>query len=244
MRLRTAIGAAAIAAATLAISACNINGEGPVLMRDDLSGQTTTESRDIDGFTEIDMGGSGDLLVTEGDSFVIEVTTDSVLQEHVTTEVVGNTLRIEQHYSIIGASPSVSVSVTVPDLTRLEVSGASEAMVRSVTAESLDVTISGAGDIDLAADAQRLTLSVSGAGTLTAHGTVASGDISVSGAGDVDGEDLTIAEATVSVSGAGSVHVRVRQSLDAHISGAGNLVYYGDPNVTKDVSGAGSISRG
>jgi len=190
------------------------------------------------------MGGSADLLVMEGASFDIEVTTDSALQEHVTTEVVGNTLRIEQHYSIIGASPSVSVSVTVPDLTRLDVSGASEATVRSVTAESLNVSTSGAGDIDLAADAQQLTLSVTGAGTVTAHGTVGSGSITVSGAGEIDGQDMTIADATVSVSGAGSVKVRVRQSLDADVSGAGTLVYYGDPRVTRDVSGAGSISQG
>lgn len=244
MKLRTALGAAAIAAATLTISACDINGDGPVLLRDDLSGETTTEARDLDGFTEIDMGGSADLLVTEGDSFDIEVTTDSALQEHVTTEVVGNRLRIEQHYSILGASPSVSVSVTVPDLTGLEVSGASEATVRSVNAESLDISISGAGDIDLAADAQQLTISVSGAGTVTAHGTVDSGSITVSGVGGIDGEDMTIADAMVSVSGAGSVNVRVRQSLDAEVSGAGNVVYYGDPKVTSDVSGAGSISRG
>jgi hypothetical protein len=244
MRLRTAAGAAAIAAAALTISACDINGEGPVLMRDDLSGETTTEVRDLLGFTQIDMGGSADLLVTEGASFDIEVTTDSALQEYVTTEVVGNTLRIEQHYSVIGASPTVSVSVTVPDLTRLDVSGASEATVRSVTAESLDIGISGAGDIDLAADAQQLTITVSGAGTVTAHGTVESGSITVSGAGGIDGGDMTIADATVSVSGAGSVKVRVRQTLDADVSGAGNLVYYGDPRVTQNVSGAGSISQG
>ena len=244
MRLRTAVGAAAIAAAALTISACNINGDGPVLTRDDLGGETTTQARELDGFTQIDMGGSADLLVTEGASFEIEVTTDSALQEHVTTEVVGNTLRIEQHYSIIGASPSVAVSVTVPDLTRLDVSGASEATVRSVTAEGLDIGISGAGDIDLAADAQRLTISVTGAGTVTAHGTVDSGSITVSGAGGIEGEDMTIADATVSVSGAGSVKVRVRHSLDAHVSGAGTIVYYGDPRVTQDVSGAGSISQG
>src|SRR5664279_378784 len=157
MRLRTAVGAAAIAAAALTISACNINGDGPVLTRDDLSGETTTQSRELDGFTQIDMGGSADLLVMEGASFEIEVTSDSALQEHVTTEVVGNTLRIEQHYSIIGASPSVAVS----------------------------------------------------------------------GAGGIEGEDMTIADATVSVSGAGSVKVRVRHSLDAHVSGAGTIVYYG-----------------
>jgi hypothetical protein len=244
MRLHTAFGAAALAVATMAISACDINGDGPVLLPDDLSGETTAEARALDGFTAITMGGTADLLVTEGEVFAIEVTTDSALQEHVTTEVDGNTLRIDQRYSVIGASPSVSVSVTVPDLTRLELSGAAEVRVRSVVADDLDVDISGAGNIDLAADAQKLTISVSGAGVVTAHGTVAEGSLTVSGAGGIVGEDLTIADAAVSVSGAGSVSVRVRESLDASVSGAGSVIYFGSPTVTKDVSGAGSISQG
>lgn len=244
MELRTLMGAAAIAAAGLVLSGCEINSDGPVLLRGDLSGETTTEVRDLDGFTEIDMGGSADLVVMEGESFDIEVTTDSALQEHVTTDVVDNTLRIKQRYSVVGASPSVSISVTVPDLTRLEISGAADAAVRSVTAEDLEVTISGAGDIDLAADAQQLTLLVSGAGSVTAHGTVQSGSLTISGAGSIEGEDLTVGDANVSVSGAGSISVRVRDSLEAHASGAGSIVYFGDPRVTRDVSGAGSISRG
>jgi hypothetical protein len=244
MRLHTAIGAAALAAAVLTISACEINGDGPVLTKGDLSGDTTTEARAHDGFTGITMGGSADLLVTEGDAFAIEVTADSALQEHITTEVDGNTLKIEQRYSIIGASPRVSVSVTVPDLTRLELSGAADVTVRSVIAESLEVEVSGAGDVNLAADAQELTISVSGAGTVTAHGTVAEGSLVVSGAGGIAGEDLTIADATVDVSGAGSVSLRVRESLDANVSGAGSVIYFGDPTVTEEVSGAGSISQG
>lgn len=244
MELRTLMGAAAVAAAGLVVSGCEINSGGPVLLRGDLSGEVTTEVRNLDGFSEIDMGGSGDLVVVEGESFDIEVTTDSALQEHVTTDVVGTTLRIEQHYSVVGASPSVSVSITVPDLTRLEVSGAADAAVRSITAEDLEVTISGAGDVDLAADAQQLTLLVSGAGSVTAHGTVQSGSLTISGAGSIEGEDLTVGDANVSVSGAGSVSVRVRDSLQAQASGAGSIVYYGDPRVTRDVSGAGSISAG
>ncbi|MCB2411632.1 DUF2807 domain-containing protein [Demequina sp. TTPB684] len=244
MRIPTALGVACLGAAPLVMSACSINGDGPVLTRGDLSGETTTEARALDGFTQIEMGGSADLFVTEGESFSIDVTTDSSLQEHVTTDVSGTTLKIEQHYSIIGASPAVTVSVTVPDLTRLEVSGAAEVQVRSVVAEALDVEISGAGDVDLAADAQDLTVSVSGAGTVTAHGTVGEGRLAVSGAGGIVGEDLTVGDASVSVSGAGSVSVRVRETLDANVSGAGNVIYFGDPTVTEDISGAGSISKG
>ena len=105
-------------------------------------------------------GGSADLLVIEGNVPTIEVTADSHLQQHITTEVEGNTLRTEQRCSING----------------------------------LHAEISGAGDVDLAGDAQGLTVSVSGAGVVTAHGTVAEGSLTVSEAGGIVGEDLTIAD--------------------------------------------------
>jgi hypothetical protein len=246
MTLRTAITATAIAATALAISACEVNfsTDGPVIMSGDLAGEVTTEARNLEGFSEIDMRGSATLVVTQTDDFSVEVTADSALQEHISTNVDGDTLSVAQDYSVIGSSAGVTVDITVPDLTRLELSGDTKAIVRSVSTDRLEVVIDGAGDMDLAADAQVLTISVSGAGNITAHGTVKTGSITISGVGDVNAEDLTIGDANVEISGAGSINVRVRDSLDAKISGAGNIVYFGSPDVTKDVSGAGSISQG
>jgi Putative auto-transporter adhesin, head GIN domain len=50
-----------------------------------------------------------------------------------------------------------------------------------------------------------------------------------------------VERANVVVSGAGSTSVHVRQSLDAEISGAGNVTYAGTPKVLKTISGAGSL---
>lgn len=244
--MRMARGATAMALAAVAISACDItiNADGPVIMSSDLTGEITTEARGLHDFTDIDMSGTATLVITQAPDFSVEVTADSALQEHVATGVDGDTLVVSQKYSVIGASPDVTVDITVPDLTRLHVSGNTKAIVRSVSTDRLDVTIDGAGDMDLAADAHELTIAVSGAGNVTAHGTVDTGSIRISGVGDVHGEDLTIGDAAVEISGAGSISLRVRDTLDAQISGAGSVVYFGNPDVTKDVSGAGSISPG
>jgi hypothetical protein len=49
----------------------------------------------------------------------------------------------------------------------------------------------------------------------------------------------------VDLSGAGDVHVHATESLDASVSGAGRVLYPGDPaDVKTDVSGAGTVEKG
>lgn len=241
--MRTRIAALGLVAAVLSLTACMYTGSGPMLTKDDLAGHTTNETRDVEGFTGISVGGYADLTVTEGDEFSVMVTTDENLQEHVITRVNGSMLEINQEYSYFGTPPRVAVSVTLPTLAKVSLSGSSDASIRVTNPESLEVNVSGSADVDLRADATDLRLSVSGSGSITAHGTVSTATLSVSGSGDVVGENLTAREATVTVSGSGDVSVRARESLDARVSGSGHVTYFGEPAVSQDVSGSGSVER-
>lgn len=242
MHTRLALGAA-LAAAALAVTACSYTGNGPLLTKDDLTGEQSTQARDLDGFTAVSIGGYADLTVTEGDEFAVTVTTDSGLQEHVTTRVDGQTLVISLDFSYFGTAPAVDVAVTLPALTELDVSGSSDATVRASSPAALAIKVSGSGDVDVAADPATLSVKVSGSGTVDAHGTVTTAQLTVSGSGDIHGKDLTAATANVTVSGSGGASVRVRDSLMAKVSGSGDVAYYGDPHVTTDVSGSGDVSR-
>jgi len=83
---------------------------------------------------------------------------------------------------------------------------------------------------------------VSGAGNVTATGEVDLVEVEVTGAGDVVLSELVAGDASVEISGAGDVHVYASDSLSASVSGAGDIVYSGDPQqVEKDVSGVGEI---
>ena len=85
MALRHHMRVAAVAAtAACAAAACSFGGNGPIVTSGDLSGETTTEARQVDGFTEVAVGGGAELTVTEGDTYSVEVTTDSGLQQHIT----------------------------------------------------------------------------------------------------------------------------------------------------------------
>ncbi len=244
MNARGTISILAIAAFTAGtLVGCSINGGGPWINRAELTGETTTQTRSVDGFTGIALSGNAKLTVTQGDAFSVAVTTDSGLLEHIDTSVHGHTLQIDQHYSIAGRSPDVAVTVTMPHLTYLDVSGSSSTTVTKVHGDSLHVSSSGSSDIRIDAQVQELAVDVAGSGDLTLTGTAAAADVTVSGSGTVSGSKLATATAHVSVSGSGDVTLRVDTTLDANVAGSGSINYYGDPVANSDVSGSGSIRR-
>jgi hypothetical protein len=219
------------------------HGGGPWINRAELTGETTTQPRSVDGFTGIALSGNAKLTVTQGDSFSVAVTTDSGLQNHITTSVRGQKLEIDQNYSIAGRSPDVTVTVTMPLLTYLDVSGSSSTTITQVHGDTLHVSSSGSSDIRIDARVQELAVDVAGSGDLSLTGTVGSADITVSGSGTVSGSTLAAAIAHVSVSGSGDVTLRVDTTLDASVAGSGSINYYGNPGVNSDVSGSGSVQR-
>lgn len=244
MRIRTALTIAALATlATGATVGCSIHGNGPWLTKSDLSKDVTTESRDIDGFTGVSVSGSADITVTQAETFSVEVTADSSLQEHIDTKVTDATLHIDQNYSIVGASPVVSVSITMPRLASLSLSGSADATVSGLRGEALDLESSGSSDVRIDGDVSSLTIAISGSGDVTLHGTAHSVDVSTSGSGTVAGSGLTASTAKASVSGSGDISLRVTDALDARVSGSGNVEYYGNPSVTTNTSGSGEVHK-
>lgn len=196
------------------LAACGVAG----------SGVAKTESRDIGSFTGIEVSGAVQLDVEVGAKTSVEVTGDDNILPLLFTKVEADTLRI---YTKESVRPKVDivVKVVVPVLTSLKSSGAT------------DVTLVG-----LAGPA--LSVDLSGASKLTAKGKVDKLTVNVSGAGKVHTDALDASVVSVDVSGAAYVEVRAKDSLAVSISGAGKVVYSGDPKtVAKDVSGAGRIEK-
>jgi hypothetical protein len=67
--------------------------------------------------------------------------------------------------------------------------------------------------------------------------------IHVSGSGSYRAEGLRSQDVAITVSGAGGAVVHAERTLDAHISGSGSVEYIGNPLLTKQLSGSGSIRQ-
>lgn len=188
------------------------------------SGTSKTETRNVSGFTKIDAGGAVSLEISMQKDFSVEVQADDNLLANIKTEVSGDTLKI---YSEDRISPKtkINIRISMPSLEGLDVSGASNATVASVNADSLELKASGASKIKIDGTAKELNADASGAST-------------------IDAEGLRTEDADVEASGASKAIVSATDELKADASGASKISYTGEPkNLKQDSSGASSITK-
>jgi hypothetical protein len=70
-------------------------------------------------------------------------------------------------------------------------------------------------------------------------GQVTRQEATVNGVGSYRAGDLNSQVAKIAVNGAGGATLWARESLDVRIAGVGGVSYYGNPQVTKDITGVG-----
>lgn len=126
-----------------------------------------------------------------------------------------------------------------------ELYGSGNLVCESITAKLLAVTLNGSGDISIPEIATgKLYVQNAGSGSIRQLNGVASevllenngsGDISAAG---LDGSTISIVNA-----GSGNIAVGTCMTLNAQITGSGNIRYQGTPkNMHSSVSGSGNIS--
>ncbi len=128
---------------------------------------------------------------------------------------------------------------------QVEASGASVVLL-GCKAETAKLSFSGtskwAGKLDVE---DALEVEASGASLVALQGRAATGRISLSGASKFSGSEfLFVRSAEVDASGAGSITLCTNGLLEAELSGASALYYYGNAEVVKrQISGASSVKR-
>jgi hypothetical protein len=212
------------------------------------SGNVISSIREVSSFDSIRIDYPTRVLISQGNAESLKVEAEDNLLAGLKTEVRNNELRIyykSQDGEHVNPTKAVTITITVRDLNSIHFSSAGELIVNGLEADNLEVNLSGAGNVELNDISVRgLNINLSGAGSATASGSADDLSLNISGFGDFDGEDLEGQTADVNISGAGSATVWVEEELDATISGAGSVNYYGSPeNVRRQVNGVGGINR-
>ena len=188
------------------------------------SGVASSETREADDFTGVDVGGVFEVEITAGKEYSVRVQADDNLLPYVKTEVDSGVLKISTTERINSHSP-LRVVVTAPDIDHLDVSGVSKVSLVGVKNSELGLHLSGASKMKLEGETSDL-------------------NVEVSGASSIDAESLKAKTATVDTSGASKVSVFVTERLSSEASGASKIQYSGNPtSVEKKTSGAGKISQ-
>ena len=211
------------------------------------SGNVITEQFTFADFTRVRLQNTIAAEITRSDSFDVTVRADDNILDLLDVSREGDTLKMRLSPGVqLRGDVTLEATITMPDLDRLHLSGASTASVSGFSSQArIDIRLSGASSLEGDLEARELDLEVSGASDVSLVGTATEITIDGSGASRLDIASFVVDIARVDLSGATEATVTVIERIDsADVSGASTLRYLGDPelgNVT--TSGASSVEK-
>jgi hypothetical protein len=227
------------AVAALLLAGCSVI-TGPSVTG---SGNLVTKQYPFTNFTGVSAGSVFDVTVKPGTTPGVSLTVDDNLVEYLDVSTSGDRLNLRLKSNTNVRNATLKAVVTVPELTSLDLSGASKGRLEGCrSAKKLDIDVSGASRLEGDLESGDMHMGLSGASHASLKGTAGNLRLNVSGASHADLEELQIKDANVDVDGASHATVHPSGNLQARASGASSVQYAGQPaNVDKQTSGASSV---
>jgi hypothetical protein len=208
-----------------------------------------TQDRHLSGFNQISVMGSFDVYIVQGSVESVRVEAPSDVIDKIATEVQGGELKIYNKHdynlgSWFSGRKKIAVYVTVKELKNLGVSGSGDVNFKDgIRSVSLTIRVSGSGDVLGKVDVRNLDCGISGSGDTKLSGHAENSMVGISGSGDYEGRDLVTTNTSVDVTGSGDASINASNSINASVSGSGDIEYTGGAqHVSKSKSGSGEIS--
>jgi len=234
-----------------------------------LASAQQTETRKVASFNKLEIGGSFDAVIRQGDETSVKITAENVDTKKILTETNGSTLRVSLENGNY-RNTRIKVEVTYKSLDALDRSGSGNLSCESdlVSAGDFNLSSSGSGNITIKGKikaAGEAKIVRSGSGNMSVDGLQANGihmnfsgsgnfdvnegsaktqTIRLAGSGNISAYGLKTETCSVSVSGSGDIEVYVSNSLEAEITGSGNIDYRGGGQVKNmTIHGSGRIDK-
>jgi len=204
--------------------------------------------RQIADFNKIQSNGHFQVYVQLGSQETIRLEGNQEMLDQVETVVDNHTLIIRMkknfHWFSINRE-RIQVYITAKQLNGLAQSGSGKIAVEgTVKATSLETEVSGSGTIACAIQVHDFEASVSGSGKIDVNGRGVNSTVHISGSGKLNGTNLSVDHSEVNISGSGKAYLTINQSLNAHISGSGQVLYSGPvKTINAYTSGSGKAQR-
>lgn len=190
------------------------------------SGVEAAQARSVPPFSALDLIGANNVTLQAGARQSVIVHGDDNLLGRVTTRVQSRSLLIANTPGNYNAKAPTFVAVTVPSLDAITLTGYGDITVSGLNNQSLRVTLRGAGNIRV-------------------NGTTTRLDVTISGSGNAMLGRLIARDANATVAGTGTISLTATRSLTASMSGAGTILYGGNPaHVSTTATGSGTITPG
>jgi hypothetical protein len=205
-----------------------------------------TETRNVSSFDQVHVSGSFEVMLAKGNTESVKIESSSLELDKIETEVEGNKLKIGLKKGTYRNTGNIKVYVTYKEIEGIHSSGSSSVTCNSdLKADNFELHTSGSGSIKIASlNTNALKIHNSGSGSVEVAGTAKKQSVNISGSSKINAFDLKSEESEVSISGSGNVNINVTQSLEARVSGSGDIRYKGNPDIRNiHVSGSGNIKK-
>jgi hypothetical protein len=221
------------------------------------SGKLVTEEMDFSGFTRVEAGYAFEVEISRSSSYSVSITADDNIFDYIEVSISDETLKIRLKPGRSYLSATKKASITMPELRRLQLSGASTGTVSGFKSSGFDfqgdfrIELSGASSlqmVDISAADARFDISgasrvsgnitttdaqfdISGASRVELEGSADDIIVNVSGASNAELSGFPVNNAFVNLSGASTGTVNLDGRLDVDLSGGSHLDYIGEPTL-------------
>lgn len=228
--------------------------------------ETITETRPLDArVVRIKIDGVVDLRVRQGNPASLVLSGDPRWITKMTTLQSGDTVVIstETHEVRMQRVNAVRADLVLPNLREVSSESVGSTEVSGFRGEELELSLDGAGSMNVNADfriinaslggvgsmklagmnSERITLDLQGAGYVTLTGRTQFLKADLAGLGSLDARQFTADAVTLALSGLGNATITANQSANLNLSGMGSVTVYGKPlNRRVSVDGLGKVS--
>jgi hypothetical protein len=226
------------------------------------TGPVVEETFDYKDFTNVEISSAIEYEINQASDYSVKVATHENILDLLDIHQSGKTLIVRLKPGCYIHS-DVRVTVNMPYLNKLEVSGASRGSLKGFKSDKdFEMRVSGASQTDINLESGDTEIEVSGAskirGNLKANdihftasgasrcdfvGAAQNADITVSGASHLEWGSFRLKNVKIIASGASRADIYTDGELNLDISGASTLSYTGKPTLNKiNVTGASKIT--
>ena len=210
------------------------------------SGNIKSEKRPVGQFDGVQTSGSIDVEIKNSGDPGVEVEADDNVLPYIITQVKDGILEINYKSGMFFHDTHAKVYVNASTLKKLYSSGSADINAKAGISnnESIDIRVSGSGNVTALVNAPVIKASVSGSGNLELKGKTKDFECNVGGSGEAKCDELLSENTVISVAGSGNAEVYASVSLKATASGSGDIRYRGNPSSPEiHKSGSGSVSE-
>jgi Putative auto-transporter adhesin, head GIN domain len=227
------------------------------------SGAIVEKEYDYQDFTGVEVSSSFDVEVSQSNSYKVVVSTHENIIDYLDVVITGDTLKVRLKPGSY-TNTDLKATVTMPELNRLALSGASRGNVKGFRSTGdFELDVSGASQLEIDMEAGQTNVEISGASRVTGqlkarntqfevsgasrcelNGSAEDTVLKVSGASQTLLVDFPVQNADLSVSGASRAKIFTDGVLNVNVSGASSVEYSGNPELSNvSVTGASKLNN-